>query len=325
MTLPLRRLGPAGPMVSAVALGCSGVWGQRFFPEEKAQAVVRRAVERGINFFDTGHNYCNYNAEPRLGRALREVFAERPRAGFVVSSKIGTVIPSVGLVGRSRAAAKNFAPDYIERTLARSIANLGCGYLDVLFLHDPTRADLTDGLLGELGRMRRAGLFNLLGVNTHDPALMNALADLAPEVGAVLIDYSLARTDREPAIARLAARGVAVLAGTVLAQGHLFGRRFPRLHRPGDLWYLARALLKRESRTLAADAREAAARLRAAGIDVSVATAISYVLANPGITACVFGTTEPRHLDAVADAAASPMPADRAEAIRRCLRQDPRA
>lgn len=320
-----RRLGRAGPEVSEIAFGCSGVWGQSFFPEEKARALIHAAVARGITFFDTGHNYCNYQAEPRLGRALREVFATRPRADLVISTKLGTTLARTDLRGRSRGAATNFSPDYVERTLETCLGNLGCDWLDIFFLHGPARAELTDALLGRLADLKRAGVIRAIGVNTHDSGVMEFIAGLGGARGpgpieVVLIDYNLAQTDREPAIARLAAGGIGVLAGTALAQGHLLGRSLPRPWRAGDWWYLARALLKPASRELAATARATVRALRRAGIAVSLEQAIGYVLANPAIGACVFGTTEIAHLDAVVAAAERPMPPADLERIRAALR-----
>ena len=70
-----RQLGNTELRVSEISVGCSGFWGNRYFSEKKATAVIYAAFERGINFFDTGHNYSTYNAEPRLGRIIKEIIS----------------------------------------------------------------------------------------------------------------------------------------------------------------------------------------------------------------------------------------------------------
>jgi len=89
-----RQLGRTGLQVSAIALGCSGFWGSRQFSESQAAAIVIEAFERGVNLFDTGNNYSNFNAEPRLGRILRQILSRHPRSRLVISSKAGTVVPA---------------------------------------------------------------------------------------------------------------------------------------------------------------------------------------------------------------------------------------
>jgi len=76
--IPTRPLGRSGLQVSQVALGCSGFWGNHRFAEGQAERIVRRALERGVNLFDTGHNYSAFNAEPRLGRILQRAYASHP-------------------------------------------------------------------------------------------------------------------------------------------------------------------------------------------------------------------------------------------------------
>ena len=72
-----RQLGNTELRVSEISLGCSGFWGNRYFSEKKATAVIYAAFERGINFFDTGHNYSSFNAEPRLGRIIKEILKKK--------------------------------------------------------------------------------------------------------------------------------------------------------------------------------------------------------------------------------------------------------
>lgn len=295
--LPLRPLGRSGLQVSQIALGCSGFWGNRRFPEADAERIVRRALERGVNLFDTGHNYSAFNAEPRLGRILQRAFASHPRDGLVISSKGGTL---TGQAGVSGAEQRDFSAASIERSCAASLRNLHCDHLDVFQLHGIGLEQITDELLGALQRMRRNGMFRLLGINTHTAATMQHLVAHPDMFDVALIDYNALQQDREPLIAAMHAAGIGVLAGTVLAQAHLLPAR-PRLPRLADAWYLARAWLKPSSRQLMRSARGMQRAVATVRSQTPAQTAFAYVLQNPAIASGVLGTTRVGNLEQILD------------------------
>ena len=86
-----RKLGNTDISVSEIGLGCSGFWGDKRFSDSAAVKVVLDAYHAGVNFFDTGSNYSNFNAEPRLGRAIKEILKSNPRDSIVVSTKAGSL------------------------------------------------------------------------------------------------------------------------------------------------------------------------------------------------------------------------------------------
>jgi aryl-alcohol dehydrogenase-like predicted oxidoreductase len=295
--LAQRPLGRSGLQVSQVSLGCSGFWGHRRFPEPQAERILRHALERGVNLFDTGHNYSAFNAEPRLGRILQRAFAAHPRDGLVISSKAGTL---TGQAGVSGAEQRDFSPENIERSCAASLRNLHCGHLDIFQLHGIGVPQITDELLSALDRMRRNGMFRLLGINTHTAETMQFMADHPGMFDVALIDYNALQQDREPLIAAMHEAGIGVLAGTVLAQGHLLPAR-PRLPRLADAWYLARAWLKPSSRQLMRSARTMQRAVATVRTQTPAQTAFAYVLQNPAIASGVLGTTRLGNLDQVLD------------------------
>jgi aryl-alcohol dehydrogenase-like predicted oxidoreductase len=288
-------LGKTGIAVSEIALGCSGFWGNRMFSERAALRVVHTAFDRGINLFDTGHNYSNYNAEPRLGKAIAEILAREDRAKLVVSTKAGT-IRSKMIARLSKARHTDFSPDYIERVCHRSIENLNCGYLDIFQLHGIPAQQITEELLNRLVLMKRRGMFRLLGINTHREADMLHVATLGGVFDVALIDINVLQLDRLSIVRKLYSAGVAVLAGTVLAQGHLVDTKVRRVRRPADAWYLARALLRPEGRRLSRAAPEMRRVLGLVSGMSPAQAAIAYVLSIPEISSCVVGTTDTRNL-----------------------------
>ncbi|WP_315722326.1 MULTISPECIES: aldo/keto reductase [unclassified Bradyrhizobium] len=287
--------------VSEIGLGCSGFWGNRRFDERQAIEIVHEAFELGINHFDTGHNYCDYNAEPRLGRALSEILRRTDRSKIVVSTKAGT-LRRKPLLSLRDVKTQDHSPDYIEQACAKSIQNLGVDYIDIFYLHSFPPASLTDELLTRLQRMRQRGMFRLLGINTHSEANMRYIADLDGVFDVALIDLNVAQLDRLPVVDYLHRAGVAVIAGTVLAQGHLIGGKIGRPRTQADLWYLARSLLNRDARRLAEVARDVRPAL--AGIEGMSASqaAMSYVLGLRQVSSCIFGTTRLANLRQIAAA-----------------------
>jgi len=291
VALPLpqqrRTLGRTGLQVSPVGLGCSGFWGHRRMPEADAARVVEQALEHGVNLLDTGHNYAGFHAEPRLGRILAPLLKRFARQDLVISSKGGTLSGQAGLGGGEQ---RDFSPAAITASCEASLRNLRLDHLDVYQLHGIGEQQITDALLDALQRLRQRGLFRYLGINTHSAGTLRWLQAHPQVFDVVLLDYNALQQDRAAPVAALHAAGMGVLAGTVLAQGHLLPRR---LHRPGlaDAWYLARAWLKPSSRQL----MRSAARMRAtvAGITSQrpAQTALSYVLQDPAVAAGIIGTT----------------------------------
>nr|WP_157872500.1 aldo/keto reductase [Bradyrhizobium sp. ORS 278] len=276
--------------VSEIGLGCSGFWGNRRYGERQAVQIVHEAFDLGVNLFDTGHNYCDFNAEPRLGRALVDILKRCDRSKLVVSTKAGT-LRSKPLLPGTKAKTQDHSPDYIERACAQAIKNLGTGYIDIFYLHNFGPASLTDELLSKLDAMRRRGMFRLLGINTHSETHMRYIADLDGVFDVALIDFNVAQLDRLPVVEYLHNAGVAVVAGTVLAQGHLIQGKLSHIRRQADVWYLARAVLKPDSRRLARAAHSMRAALTGVEGMSSAQAAMAYVLAVPQIASCIFGTT----------------------------------
>lgn len=297
-----RKLGLTNLLVSEISLGCSGYWGNRQFEEGKAIAIVREAYDRGVNFFDTGSNYSNFNAEPRLGLAIREILSHHDRSSLVISSKAGSLRGSAFQLAANRLPSQDFSPEAIENSCRRSIAKLGCGYLDILQLHGATKQDLTPRLLERLSKMRDQGLYRYLGINTHDSRVMQYIASTPLLCDMVLIDYNLLQLDREPLIQQLAQANVGVVAGTVLAQGHLVSTKIGSIRSGSFFWYLARTWLKPSSRRLARSSASMRTILRSIPGMTASQAAFSYILANPLVSSCVFGTTKHANLQDVLEA-----------------------
>ncbi|MBL8772339.1 MAG: aldo/keto reductase [Phenylobacterium sp.] len=276
-----RALGRTGLMVSELGFGCASWWGKPAFDERTALGLVHEAIDLGVTLFDTGASYSAGEAEPRLGRALKG----RDVSGLVIATKAGTFHAGGGRI------ARDMTPAAVVASAERSLRNLGLERLGLLQLHGPSIAELDDPMLAALDGLKRRGLVAAVGLNSFDPAVTEHAVGLS-QVDVLMVDYNVLRPEREPLIASAAAAGKGVLAGMPLAMGHT-RPLLARLRGPQDVWYAARALAKHRGEL--ARGRRFRFLHELPGMTGAQA-ALAYVLANPGVSAAVFGATRPAHL-----------------------------
>jgi aryl-alcohol dehydrogenase-like predicted oxidoreductase len=277
-----RSLGNTGLRLSEIGLGCASYWGKKVFDEAAAVGLIHAAIDQGVTFFDTGASYSGGNAEPRLGRAISGL---KNKHDLVIGTKAGSYTDERG---RRR---EDFSPSGVRRTVEASLVRLELDAIPLLQLHGPEIANLTDDLLDSLVRLKEAGKVLHLGVNSFDVNVIEHVMTL-PLFGAAMIDYNILRPEREPIIAKLAARHFGILAAAPLAGGLYRKNRF-RLRGVQDVWYIARAWKNHRSdfkRARDFHFLEQEQRLTAAEI------AIAWVLRRPEISCATFGTTRMSHL-----------------------------
>ena len=154
-------------------------FGNRTDPKE-SDRIVRRALERGIGIFDTANSYNGGESERILGRSLG---ADRDKV--ILASKVG-----LGPVPSKR---EGLSAGAMRVALDASLERLGCGHVDLYYLHVPDRAtpiaqtlDAMKGLV-DSGRVRSWGISNYASWEVFE---MNLLADerglARPVVGQML-------------------------------------------------------------------------------------------------------------------------------------------
>jgi aryl-alcohol dehydrogenase-like predicted oxidoreductase len=277
-----RSLGNTGLRVSEIGFGCASYWGMKVFDEAAAVRLVHAAIDHGVTFFDTGASYSGGNAEPRLRQAISSF---KNKHDLVISTKAGSYTDERG---RWR---EDFSPVGVRRTVEASLVRLGLDAIPLLQLHGPEIANLTDGLLDTLTRLKEEGKVLHLGVNSFDVKVIEHVMTLSV-FGVVMIDYNILRPEREPLIAKLAARNFGILAGMALGGGLYLKDRF-RIRGVQDVWYIARAWKNHRSdfkraRNFHFLEREQG---RTAG-----EIALAWVLRKPEISCAIFGTTRMPHL-----------------------------
>ncbi len=159
--MPKRRPNTA----PALALGAMN-FGHRTDPKE-SDRIVRRALERGIRIFDTANSYNGGESERILGRSLGS-----DRGNVILATKVG-----LGPVPGKR---EGLSAGALRVALEASLERLGCGHVDLYYLHVPDRAtpiaetiDAMKGLV-DSGRVRAWGVSNYASWEVFE---MNLLAD----------------------------------------------------------------------------------------------------------------------------------------------------
>ncbi len=143
-----RELGDTGLRVSEVGLGCGplGIDANADYTQ-----LLTRALDLGVNFFDSADFYSGYRSEEWLGRVL----AGR-RDDVIIATKFGT-IPGKG---------KDFSVGHMRRSLEESLGRLKTDYIDVYQLHSPPPAVLEDDeLLAALQEAKAQGKIRCYGMS----------------------------------------------------------------------------------------------------------------------------------------------------------------
>jgi len=227
---------PIGKTTARVtALGFGGAPAGNMYQEgtdEEADAAVGRAWDGGVRYFDTAPHYGLGLSERRLGAALRE----RPRAVFVISTKVGRLLEPNPRPGGSDLAAGGFAvPDTlrrrfdfsaagVRRSLEDSLERLGLDRVDLVYVHDPDSHvdEAIASAIPELIRMREEGLVAAVGVGMNQwQAPLRMVRETGIDVVMLAGRWTLLDRSGRPLVDECAARGVAVVAAGPFNSGLL--------------------------------------------------------------------------------------------------------
>jgi D-threo-aldose 1-dehydrogenase len=194
--------------------------------DETACAVVERAWELGIRYFDTAPYYGSGSAERRLGAVL----SEQPREAFVLSTKVGRLLRPGESDWRGAPPLQayfDFSYDATLRSLEESLERLGLDRVDVALVHDPDDHydDAIAGAYPALARLRDEGLVRAIGVGMNQTQLLCRFAqETDPDCFLVAGRYTLLDPSAEQSLLPLCEeRGIAVIAGGVFNSGVLAG------------------------------------------------------------------------------------------------------
>jgi 1-deoxyxylulose-5-phosphate synthase len=303
------NLGASGLKVSRIALGMmtfgTSAWRPWIRGEAEARDVTRRAMELGVNFFDTADLYSAGMSEQLTGRLVRE-FARREEV--VVATK---VFHPVDLAFKGGAASGQIAAPapnrsglsrkYIMAAVDASLSRLGTDYIDLYTIHRFDPATPVEETMEALHDLVKAGKVRYLGASSMWCWQFCAMQHAAERHGwtrfiAMQNHYNLAyREEEREMIPYCRTSGVGVTPWSPLARGFLAGNRTPDDRQGGGdtrarTDELAQKYYYRDPDFAVLDALTERARTLA----VSNATlAYAWLLHRPGVTAPVVGASKP--------------------------------
>ena len=217
-----RRLGNAGPEVSAVGLGCmslgiADVYTSSLRSEAEAIALIHRAIDLGVTFLDTANIYGD--SEVKVGKAL--VNGRRDRV--VLATKFGIVGASVG-----KASGVDGSPQNVRAASDASLKRLGVDVIDLYYLHRVDPDVPIEETVGAMADLVKQGKVRHLGLSEASAATIRRAQKVHP-IAAVQTEYSLWSRDLEEEIVpTLRELGIGLVAYSPLGRGFLAGR-FERL------------------------------------------------------------------------------------------------
>ncbi|MBV8471880.1 MAG: aldo/keto reductase [Hyphomicrobiales bacterium] len=291
------RFGKTGMKVSRLCLGCmtygAKTWREWVLDEEASRPFIKRALELGINFFDTADVYSIGESEEILGRALKD-FAKRDEV--VIATKVhGVVGPGVNARGLSR--------KHIMEAVDASLKRLGTDYVDLYQIHRFDRETPIEETMEALNDVVRAGKALYVGASSMWTWQFARMISVARERGfAEFVSmqnyYNLVYREEEREMMKFCAdQGLAVIPWSPLARGFLagsgVGETASTVRGRTDAYSKTLGLGSRQDETIRRRVNEVAEKH---GVKSAV-VALAWVLAKPYVTAPIVGASKPHHLD----------------------------
>ena len=301
--LQYSLLGNSGLVVSRIALGCmsfgSREWRPWMLEEDEARPFFRRAVELGINFFDTADVYSLGVSEEITGKWVRE-FAPRDEA--VVATKVKMRMgPGPNRGGLSR--------KHIVQSCEASLRRLGVERIDLYQIHRADANTPVEETLAALDQLVRQGKVLYLGASSMYAWELMKMLSISERNGwarfvSMQNHYNLVYREEEREMMPLCVdQGLGVIPWSPLARGMLTGKRSRGSHEASSRDEhdapLADELYDHESDWDVVDATERVAERR--GVE-PVQVALAWLMSRPAVVAPVVGFTRVEQMDAVAGA-----------------------
>ena len=312
-----RQCGKSKLSLPILGAGCWAYGGGEYWgaqDEQDVEAVVRRSVELGINFFDTAEAYNEGRSESALGKALKGI----PRAKVLIGTKI---------------APSNAVPATLVAHCEASLARLGTDYVDLYMVHWPIhphsiRHFTKDEALiknppqaaeafATLQKLKKEGKIRWIGVSNFGVRRLDEALALCPEIVINELPYSLLTRAIELEIVPFCRkRGLGVLGYMTLLQG-LLADIYPTLAAV-PAWQRRTRHFNQKSCELSrhgeegaeAETNAALSAIRKLAQELGLTMpeiAVKWAVANPAITSALVGARSLKELEMNARAAETPL------------------
>ena len=270
----------------------SPVWRDWVLDEETSRPFIKRALEAGINFFDTANVYSDGVSEEVVGRALRD-FA--PRDEIVVATKLYNPM-------RKDPNGRGLSRKAIFTEIDHSLKRLGMDYVDLYQIHRWDYETPIEETMEALHDVVKAGKARYIGASSmfawqFAKALHTAESNGWTRFVSMQNHYNLIYREEEREMNPLCIdQGIGLIPWSPLARGFLAGNRNPQggeTTRAKSDGYAKEMYYQADDFTVADRVSEVAQKLGWPNMRV----ALAWVLSRPGVTAPIIGASKPYHLD----------------------------
>jgi len=273
-----QKLGNSSLHISRIGLGCMSLDPER---ESNGIKIIHRAIELGVNYFDTADLYNKGLNEILVGKALQS-----KRKEIVLATKVGNQL-------RADGSGWDWNPrkEYIIKAVEDSLHRLQTDYIDLYQLHGGTIEDPIDETIEAFEHLKQSGKILQYGISSIRPNVIREYVKRSSIVS-VMMQYSLLdRRPEESVLWLLKENNIGVLVRGSLAQGLLAGKA------PKDYLGHTTAGVKKASEAVI----NYVAKDR-----TTIQTALRYILQHPAVTASVVGVSNLEQLEEVAGTMNSP-------------------
>ena len=212
--MQLRKLGTQNLTVSALGLGCMGMSQSYGTPDDaESIATIHRALELGVNFFDTAEVYGPFKNEELLGRAVK---GRRDRA--VIATKFGFSISASNTLGLDS------RPEHVLQVAEQCLRRLDTDYIDLFYQHRVDPAVPIEETVGAMSRLVEQGKVRFLGLSEAGAKTLRRAHAVHP-ISALQSEYSLWERNLDADILpTLRELGVGLVPYSPLGRGFLTGK-----------------------------------------------------------------------------------------------------
>jgi aryl-alcohol dehydrogenase-like predicted oxidoreductase len=235
-----KKLGNSTLQISELGLGCMGM--SEFYGDtndEESIKTIHRALELGINFFDTADMYGVGKNEILVGKAMKG-----KRDKFILATKFGNVRGNDGSF-----LGVNGKPEYVKQACEASLKRLNIDVIDLYYQHRVDPNIPIEDTVGAMSDLVKEGKVRYLGLSEAAPKTIRR-ANKVHKISALQTEYSLWTRDSESELLDLCNElGITFVAYSPLGRGFLSGRFKPEQELPNNDYRRAHPRFQKENIT----------------------------------------------------------------------------